>query len=116
MRSHDNVDFSQRTAQPDFSPGRGTADKRQADDEIERELESTIEMLRQVVPYFWRLHGDELEKLKDELREAIDQERRGTQKPESDEEAPDGKTQLQRDDEFWSDPEELRRFSPPRRL
>jgi hypothetical protein len=80
----DNVDYSQRTAD---GPG---------DDDASREVEQTINILREVVPYWWRLHDpEELAKLKEELREG--------EKPGPPKERP--KSQLQRDNEFWSSDE-----------
>jgi hypothetical protein len=85
----ENVDFSQRTADG-------------PEDDASRRAEETIALLREVAPHFWRLHDpEELEKLKAELRDGALEEK-GI-KPVQPQERP--KSQLQRDNEFWSSEE-----------
>src|SRR5260370_39726761 len=39
-------------------------------EQFEEQAEQTIQILKEINPYFWRLHGEELDKLKQELMEA----------------------------------------------
>lgn len=70
--------------------------------------ENTIKTLRQLTPYFWRLHDpEELAKLKQELIESAMNED-GQKRPQP---QPWLKSQRQRDDEFWNS-EEPKRVMP----
>ena len=72
------------------------------------QAENTIKTLRQLTPYFWRLHDpEELAKLKQELIESAMNED-GQKRPQP---QPWLKSQRQRDDEFWNS-EEPKRVMP----
>jgi hypothetical protein len=72
------------------------------------QAENTIKTLRQLTPYFWRLHDpEELAKLKEELIESAMNED-GQKRPQP---QPWLKSQRQRDDEFWNS-EEPKRVMP----
>lgn len=85
------------------------------DDEAAHEAEMTIEVMREVMPYFWRLHDpDELRKLKQELR-ADSLKRRGVE-PEM--VTGDPEEEPFNSDKFWNNPDEIqkavKKVRPPR--
>ena len=84
-------------------PSHGDPDtKNDGDDEASRTAEQTIKILREVTPYFWRLHNpEELAKLKEELREA-ELEGNGQKRAKPRERT---KSWRERDDEFWNSDE-----------
>jgi hypothetical protein len=112
-----------RRNDPYYGQDSGQALSRQALDEIqkndgesnlqefEEQAEETIELLKEINPYFWRLHGEELDKLKQELMEAAAEAAGGPKKRPATEEREEPMLTRAAQDKFFSDPEEMKKYT-----
>lgn len=80
-------------------------------EEFEEQAEQTIDLLKEINPYFWRLHGEELDKLKQELMEAAAEAKNGPRQTKPAQEREEPMLTRSAQDKFFGDVEEMKKYT-----